>query len=245
MAHGGRAQDRQAEPDVRAERGGAAEREVRGDGGAGGHDRVDGADHAGAHVVPGLGGAVGPQVPAAGQVLQDEAVVRGGLLAVPRHVQGGHAAVQRQGAGSVPVGQRAEPMMHEHRVRAPSPCTAIHRRAIDAPSAPSNCRQPWTLFVRPQLRLTPGRCRLPRRTASDGCCRSYDVDAAGALVTRTNDHLYISFFKNINIECLPTIRPVVFLPARFEYLYLHAAACFQLFSGQTISTRWLLVLENR
>lgn len=109
VAHGGRAQDRREESDVRVERRGASERKVRGGGGAGGHDRVDGADHAGSHVVPGVGSAVGPPVPAAGQVLQDQAVVRGGLLAVQRHVQGGHAAVQREGPGDVPEDQRVQP----------------------------------------------------------------------------------------------------------------------------------------
>lgn len=82
MAHGGRTQDRQKQSDVRVERHGASKRKVRGGGGVGGHDRVDRADHAGSHVVLGFGGAVGPPVPAVGQVLQDEAVVRSGLLAV-------------------------------------------------------------------------------------------------------------------------------------------------------------------
>jgi len=109
VADRGRAQDRPGQPAVRAERGGPVEREVRGGRRAGRHHRVDGADHAGAHVVPGVRGAVGPPVPSAGQVLQDENGVRGGLLAVPRRVQGGHAAVQREGSRNVFDDQRDEP----------------------------------------------------------------------------------------------------------------------------------------
>lgn len=105
MADGGRSQNRPGQSDVRVERGGSVEREVRGGRHPGGHRRVDGTDRAGAHVVPVLRGAVGPQVPSVGQVLQDQNGLRSGLLAVPRRVQGGHAAVQRQRTRNVPNDQ--------------------------------------------------------------------------------------------------------------------------------------------
>lgn len=109
VARAGRAPDRPGQPAVRAERRRAADRPVRGGRRAGGHHRVDRADHAGAHVVRRVRGAVGPPVPAAGQVLQDQAHVRGGLLAVPRRLQGGHAAVQRPRPGDVFRNQRRRP----------------------------------------------------------------------------------------------------------------------------------------
>lgn len=108
VADRGRAQDRPGQSAVRPERRGPVEREVRGGRRAGGHDRVDGTDHAGAHVVSGVRGALGPPVPSAGQVLQNENGVRSGLFAVPRRVQGGHAVVQRERFGNVFHVQRDE-----------------------------------------------------------------------------------------------------------------------------------------
>lgn len=101
VARAGRAPHRPRQPAVRAQRRRATDRPVRGGRRPGGHHRVHRADHAGAHVVRRVRGAVGPPVPAAGPLLQDEAHVRGGLLAVPRRVQGGHAALQRPRPGDV------------------------------------------------------------------------------------------------------------------------------------------------